>query len=92
MIDTILFQLENRIKAMKALIDGYRVAQPYFLVTSTEVELRNEADKFGQRFSDDVSPPFKLQLLSIRSPFRPKLEHLTNVNQFIKLLLIKLVP
>ena len=45
-LDTILSQVDNRFKNMKAVINTYRVVQPYFLVTSTEVELLDEADLY----------------------------------------------
>ena len=72
MTDKILSQLDNIFKGMKAVIDAYRVVQPYFLITSTEAELRDEADKFAQRFSEDVSQLFRSQLLSGRNAFRSK--------------------
>lgn len=44
MTDTILSQLDNRFRGMKAFINTYKVAQAYFLVTSTAVEFWDEAD------------------------------------------------
>ena len=88
MIDTILLQLDSRFEGTKAVIDAYRVVQPYFLVTSTKVKLLDKADKCGQRFSAHVSPLFESQLLSVRSVFRSKLDHLTDVKQLARLLWI----
>lgn len=68
-------QLENRFKGVKVVIDVYKVVQPYFLVIFTEVELRDKANKYAQRFSDYISPSlFQLQLLSTRSTFRLNLK------------------
>lgn len=58
MTDEISSQLDNRFKAIQAVIEPYRIVQLNFLVTSTEVEIQDEVDKFAQRFSDEVSPLF----------------------------------
>ena len=74
---------------MKAVVDTYRIVQPYFLVTSTEAELWDEAYKFAQKFLDAISPLFQSQLLFVQSAFISKLDHLTDVKQLANLLLIE---
>ncbi|XP_042308882.1 zinc finger MYM-type protein 1-like isoform X2 [Sceloporus undulatus] len=89
MVDSIVSQLDNRFKGMKEVIDAYRIVQPSFLASSTDEELRCEADKFSNRFSDDVTPLFKAQILSVRNAFKSKLTQFTDVKEVVNLLLIE---
>lgn len=72
MIDTIISQLENRFVGMKDILDDYQVFQPQFLANSSINDLKQKADKFTKKFSNNMSSSFTTQLLSIRSTFQKK--------------------
>lgn len=89
MVDTIVSQIDNRFKGMKQVIDAYKIVHPSFLASCSDEELRCEADNFVSRFSDDVTPLFKAQILSVRNAFQSKLKDFKEVKEVANLLLIE---
>lgn len=90
-VDTIFSQLDHRFRGMKAVLDTYRVIQPFFLATSTDGELRDEAIKFAESFPNDVSPSFPSQISLVRSSFRSNLKKMRDgdVKQLANFLIIQ---
>jgi hypothetical protein len=89
MLDIIFSQVNNRFKGMKNVLDNYKVIQPHFLARSTDTELREEAEKFAKVFSEDVSPLFPSQLMSVRTSFRHHIKNMDTVKQLADLLMIQ---
>ena len=65
----------QRVKGMKSVITSYQVLEPSFLSNASRLDLEVEARKFSNRFSDNVSPLFPSQMLSIKTSFREKIAH-----------------
>lgn len=89
MTDTILSQVGNRFKDVKAVIAMYRIVQSYFLVRSTKAELLDKSNKSVQRFSDMYHHCLSHSCY-IRSAFRSELDHFKNVEQLANLCLIEI--
>lgn len=89
MIDTISSQLENRFAGMKNVLDMYKILQPQYLINSSKSELEREADLFFKTFSNDVSPSFSSQLLSVRSTFSKEISSMKNAKELANFLIIQ---
>ena len=61
---------------MKSVVTSYQVLEPSFLSNASHLDLEVEARKFFNKFSDNVSPLFPSQMLSIKTAFREKIPHL----------------
>lgn len=89
MIDTILSQLESRFVGMKNVLKTYKILQPQYLTNSSKSELEQEADLFSKTFSNDVSPSFSSQLLSVRSTFSIEINSMKDVKELARFLMIQ---
>ena len=76
MIDIFSCQLINRFGGIKSVVTTYKVLEPSFLSNAFHLDLEVEARKFSNKFSDNVSPLFSSQKLSIKASFREKIAHL----------------
>ena len=78
----ILFcQLINRFQEIKLVVTSYQVLEPSFLSNASYLDLEVEARKFSNKFSDNVSPLFPSQILSIKTSFRDKIAHLKSAKE-----------
>ena len=55
--------------------------EPSFLSNASHLDLEVEAKKFSNKFSDNVSPLFPSQMLSIKTSFREKIAHLKSAKE-----------
>ena len=76
MMDILSCQLINRVEAMKSVVTSYQVLEPSFLSNVSHLDLEVEARKFSNKFSDNVSPLFPSQMLSVKTSFRENIAHL----------------
>lgn len=82
-------QLENRFAGMKNVLDVYKILQPQYLINSSKSKLEREADLFFKTFSNDVSPSFSSQLLSVKSKFSQEISSMKNAKELAKFLIIQ---
>ena len=72
-MDILSCQLINRFEGIKSMVTSYQVLEPSFLSNASYLDLEVEAKKFSNKFSDNVSPLFPNQMLSIKTSFRERL-------------------
>ena len=63
--------------------------EPSFLPNASHLDLENEARKFSNKFSDNVSPLFTSQMLSIKTSFREKIAHLKSAKDMASFLIVE---
>ena len=63
-------QVINRFEGMKSAVTSYQVLEPNFLSNASHLDLEVEARKFFKKVSDNASPLFSGQMLSIKTSFR----------------------
>ena len=76
MMDILFCQLISRFKGMKSVVTSYQVLEPSFLSNASHLDLEVKSRKFSNKFSNNVSPLFPTQMLSIKTLFREKIVHL----------------
>ena len=89
MMDILSCQLINHFKGIKSVVTLYQVLEPSFLSNASHLDLEVEARKFSNKFSDNVSPLFPSQMLSIKTLFREKIAHLKSAKEMASFLLLK---
>ena len=75
-MDIFFCQLINCFQGMKSVVMSYQVLEPSFLLNASHLYLEVEARQFSNKFSNNVSPLFPSQMLSIKMSFRKKIGHL----------------
>lgn len=65
-IDTVVFQLENRFQGLKKVVENFDFLNPSILVNSTEDNIMKASYDFIQYYNTDISSDFTRQLLSIK--------------------------
>ena len=88
-MDILSCQLINRFEEMKSFVTSYQVLEPSLLSNASHLNLEVEARKFSSKFSDNVSPLFPSQMLSIRTPFREKIAHLKSAKEMAFFLIVE---
>lgn len=63
--------------------------QPQEIIKLSDGDLYYKAQKLAEQYADDISDKFPEQLITLRSCLKSKIERLTSVKQFAKLLLIE---
>ena len=71
----------NLFEGIKSVETSYQNVEPSFLLNASHLELLVEARKFSNKFSDDVSPLFPSQMLSIKTSLREKITHLKSAKE-----------
>lgn len=66
-IDTVVFQLDNRFQSLKIIIDNFNFLSSTLLVWSNENDIEKASYDFLQYYNEDISSDFTIQLLSIRT-------------------------
>ena len=89
MMDILFCQLINRFEEMKSVVTSYKVLEPSFLSNASHLDLEVEAKKFFYKFSDNVSPLFPSQMLSIKTSFREKIAHLKSAKEMASFLIVE---
>ena len=89
MIDILSCQLFNCFEGMKSVVTSYQVLEPSFLSNASHLDLEVEARKFFNKFSDNVSPLFPSQMLSIKTSFREKITHLKSAKEMAFFLIVE---
>ena len=89
MMDILSCQLINRFEGMKLMVTSYQVLEPSFLSNALYLDLEVEAKKFSNKFSDNVSPLFPSQMLSIKTSFREKFAHLKSAKEIASFLIVE---
>ena len=87
MLDILSCQLINRFEGMKLVVTSYQILEPSFLSNAFHLDLEVEARKFSNKFSENVSPLFPNQMLSIKASFREKIAHLKCGKEITSLLI-----
>ena len=81
MMDILSCQLTNCFEGMKSVVTSYQVLKSRFLSHAFHLDLEAEARKFSNKFSDNVSPLFPSQMLSIKTSSREKIAHLKSTKE-----------
>ena len=81
MMDVLSRQPIDRFEGMKSVVTSYKILEPSFLSNTSHLDLEVEAKKFSGKFSDDVTPLFPSQMLSIKKSFREKIAHLKSAKE-----------
>ena len=89
MMDILSCQLINRFEKMESVVTSYQVLEPSFLSNASHLNLEAEARKFSNKFSDNVSPLFSSQMLSIKTSFREKIAHLKSAKKLASFLIVE---
>ena len=89
MMDKLSCQLINQFEEMKSVVTSYQVLKPSFLSNASHLDLEIEARKFSNKFSDNVSPLFPSQMLSINTSFREKISHLKSAKEMASFLIVE---
>ena len=66
MMNILFCQLINRFDGMKSVVTSYQVLEPSFLSNASHLDFEVEARTSSNKFSDNVSPLFPNQMLSIK--------------------------
>ena len=74
---------------MKSVLTSYQVLEPSFLLNASHLDLEVEARKFSNKFSDNVSPLYPSQMLSIKTWFREKIAHLKSAKEMASFLIVE---
>ena len=74
---------------MKSVVTSYQVLEPSFLSNTSHLNLEVQARKFSNKFSDNVSPFFPSQMLSIETLFREKFAHLKSAKEMASFLIVE---
>ena len=82
-------QLINRFEEMKSVVTSYQVLESSVLSNASHLNLEVEAIKFSSKFSDDVSPLFSSQIISVKTSFREKIAHLKSAEEMESFLIFK---
>ena len=90
MMDVLSCQVINRFEKMKSVMTSYQVSKPNFVSNASHLDLEVEAKKFSNKFSDNVSPLFPSQMLSIKTSFREKIAHLKYAKEMASFLLLEM--
>ena len=83
MMDILSCQLINCFEGMKSVVKSYQVLDSSFLSNAFHLHLEVEARKFSNKFSDNVSPLFPSQMLSIKTSFGEKIAHLKSAKKWL---------
>ena len=89
MMDILSCQLINRFEEIKSVVTSYKVLEPCFRSNTFHLDLEVEARKFSNKFSDNVSPLFPTQMLSIETSFREKIAHLKSAIEMASFLIVE---
>ena len=81
-------QLINCFEGMKSMVTSYQVLEASFLSNASHLDLKVEARKFSNKFSDNVFPFFPSQMLSIKTLFREKIAHLKSAEEIASFLIV----
>ena len=89
MMDILSCQPINRFEGMKSALTSYQVLEPSFLVNASHLDLEVETRKFSNKFSDNVSPLFPSQMLSIKTMFRKTIIYLKSAKEMASFLIVE---
>ena len=89
MMELLSCQLINRFEGMKSVVTSYQVLEPSFLSNASHLDFEVEARKFCNKFSDNVSPLFPSQMLSIKTSFREKRKDLKSAKEMASFLIVE---
>ena len=76
MMNILSCQLIIRFEGIKSVVTSYQALEPSFLSNASHLDFKIKARKFLNKLSDNVSPLFPSQMLSIKTSFREKIAHL----------------
>ena len=88
-MDILSCQLINRFEGMKSVVTSYQVLEPSFLSNAFHLDLEVEPKNFSNKFSDNVSPLFPSQMVSIKTSFREKIAHLKSAQEMASFLIVE---
>ena len=89
MIDIFSCQLIKRFERIKSVVASYQVLEPSFRSNTSYLDLKVEARKFFNKFSDNIFPLFPSQMLSIKTSFREKIAHLKSAKEMASFLIVE---
>ena len=89
MMDILSCQLINWFEGMKSVVTIYQVLKPSFQSNVSHLDLKIEARKFFNKFSDNVSPMLPSQMLSIKTSFREKNAHYKSAKKMASFLIVE---
>ena len=88
-MDILSCQLINRFEEMKSVVTPYQVLKTSFFSNASHLDLKVEARKFSNKFSDNVLPLFPSQMLFIKTSFREKIAHLKSAKEMVSFLIVE---
>ena len=89
MMDIHSYQLINGFTGMKLVVKSYQVLEPSFLSNASHLDVEVEARKFSNKFSDNVSLLFPIQILFIKTSCREKIAHFKSVKEMASFLIVE---
>ena len=89
MMDIFSCQVINRFEGMKSVVTLYQVLERIFQSNASHLNLEVEARKFSNEFSDNVSPLFPSQMLSIKTSFGEKIANSKSAKKMASFLIIE---
>ena len=89
MMDILSCQLINGFEEMKSVETSYQVLEPSFSSNASHLDLEVEVRRFSDKFSGNVFPLFRSQMLSIKTSFREKITHLKSAKEMASFLIVE---
>ena len=89
MMDILSCKLINRFERIKSVVTSHQVSEPSFLSNASHLDLEVEARKFFNKFSDNVSPLFPSQILSIKTSYKEKIVHFKSAKKMASFLIVE---
>ena len=71
------------------MVTSYQVLEPNFSSNAPHQDLEVEARKFSKKFSDNVSPLFPDQMLSVKTSFIEKIAHSKSAKEMASFLIVE---
>ena len=71
------------------MVASYQVLESSFLSNASHLDLEIEASKFSNKFSNNLSPLFLSQTLSIKTSFREKIAHSKSAKEIASFFIVE---
>ena len=66
-LDIINVQLEKRFRSVNEIVDNFKIIHPQELLKYTDDEVQKESLKLIEKYRNDLTDQFPVQILSLRS-------------------------
>lgn len=87
-LDIVNTQLKTRFQGMHDIVSSFSVIFPATLLAEDDNNIVKAAKSLQEKYPDDFSPEFPLQLLSLRMSMNSEIKKITTVKQLADLLIV----